>query len=739
MLYQNEIFKFEGRQLRLLHADPRTGLAYVIDVYEKFAWPFEMPMDPIAKQGAIDTEGEVRTEPSKAATVKRDTAMNRIAPIVADNNKPQVFSPTGRAALIEERAAELGCSERTLHKDLRRYWQGGQTPQALLANYHRSGRSVAHVTAGRGRAPNGTSETYQLTESDIGKFQDVIQKRYLKDKRTTAVDAYNHMLATKYNFIDGNGKTCINPLGSYPSKRQFRHYLNSNFNLEARLRSREGDKDFERDHRAKVGTIAMDCLGVGHIYEIDATICDVYLVSSADVTKIIGKPTYYLIVDRQSRLIVGFYIGLENASWICATEAILSIAADKAELCAHYGVLYDPEDWPAHEVMPKEFLADRGEMISASSSQISDELGLTVTNVPGKRPDWKSLVECGFKLTHGAIHDITPAYDPPSNATKRRGKHYEKDACLDLREFGFIILSAIIAQNRKAIRDYPLSLTQITDGVLTDPISLWNEGIVKRMGALSKYKESTVRYALLPRDNAKVTAEGILFRNCYYTCPEAVAGGWFVKARKSHYAVKVSFDTRIADCIYIHVQSNNGQPVRADLSYRSLKYKGLSLAEVAYYEKLKRAVMPEIEHSHNTSAVGLIITTNPVVSGAKKRLAQVTSKLSRTARRADIKPDRQAELREERNERAEATAMAEHPQRADSAQVVSISTAKSVVTSKPPTSLVAAAQVYGEKSSKQLIGPPSSVTKNTTTNSSLDKSTTLEEKAKAARKQMLHG
>ena len=40
MLYKNEIFKLEGRQLRLLHADPRTGLAYVIDVYEKFSWPW---------------------------------------------------------------------------------------------------------------------------------------------------------------------------------------------------------------------------------------------------------------------------------------------------------------------------------------------------------------------------------------------------------------------------------------------------------------------------------------------------------------------------------------------------------------------------------------------------------------------------------------------------------------------------------------------------------------------------
>ena len=78
------------------------------------------------------------------------------------------------------------------------------------------------------------------------------------------------------------------------------------------LRSRLGDSDYERDHRKVLGTVLNDCLGVGHLYEIDATIADVYLVSSEDPSKIVGKPTLYLIIDRKSRLIVGFYFGLEN-------------------------------------------------------------------------------------------------------------------------------------------------------------------------------------------------------------------------------------------------------------------------------------------------------------------------------------------------------------------------------------------------------------------------------------------
>jgi hypothetical protein len=59
MIYQNEIFKFEDRQLRLLYANSESGRAYVIDVYEKFAWPFELPMELVGQQQALEMDGEV--------------------------------------------------------------------------------------------------------------------------------------------------------------------------------------------------------------------------------------------------------------------------------------------------------------------------------------------------------------------------------------------------------------------------------------------------------------------------------------------------------------------------------------------------------------------------------------------------------------------------------------------------------------------------------------------------------
>ena len=115
------------------------------------------------------------------------------------------------------------------------------------------------------------------------------------------------------------------------------------------------------------------------------------LVHPDDRSKIVGKACLYMVRDRKSNLVVGFYVGFEEASWLAAQQAIVSITEDKQALCQRYGVVYDPVDWPAHRVMPKEFVADRGtEMLSNESARMVEGLELTLTNLPARRADWKT-------------------------------------------------------------------------------------------------------------------------------------------------------------------------------------------------------------------------------------------------------------------------------------------------------------------------------------------------------------
>lgn len=656
MLFSNDIFMLDGVRMRLLYSDSRTNVGWSIDLDDELAWPLALPYDEICNLERLPQTTAQANTPSKARLQRCEEAWSRLKPLIDDKNL-NLFAPSDRNYAIEAHAEKTGCSARTVHKDLRRYWQRGQTKFALIPDFHKSGRplvaeneqsALVPITAGRGRKPKQGHDVYQLTSEDAKRIKAVIEKEYLKNQQISVVDAHASLVNQHYRFADGNQDLHVNPAGSLPSLRQFRRFLHKNFDIETRVRGRVGDSDYEREHRKVLGSIMADCLGVGHFYEIDATIVDAYVVSKEDVNEIIGKPTLYLIIDRKSRLIVGFYLGLENASWTGALQAILSISEDKSELCARYGVQYNPDDWPAHQVFPQEFLADRGDMISRASTNIAENLQVTVTNLPSKRPDWKPLVECGFRLIHNSLRPITPAYDPPSNATRRRGKHYEKDACLTMDGMGNLILNTIIAHNRREILNYDMTPKELLEGVRPAPIALWNHGIVSRAGVLTRYEEATVRFALLRKKQATVTERGIEFEGCFYSFPEAIAQKWFETARRRRFNVTVSYDTRLVDSIYVHPLSGYGEPYVATITERSEKYRGKCFQEVAYYETMRATVRKESEHFRLQNRIDLANTTKPVVDAAKKRLKTEGSNKSRSSRKADTKEMRTVELALER-------------------------------------------------------------------------------------------
>lgn len=657
MLFRNDVFELDGIRMRLLHADIPGNLAWCISLDSPVAWPMCLPYAEIADLASVISEEVLHKAPSDSCARKCNEAWSRLEPLLSRHGA-NLFDPRLRNAAVLEYAQECNCSPKTLRKDLRRYWQRGQSKLALLPDYVNSGRpqvvaedGSTQVTAGRGRKPRAGHPIYQVESADIERMRKVVETKYLKDSRITLVDAYTDLVGQYYTFEDGNFKRFANPPGERPSLRQFKRFVLKNYDIETRLRGRKGDSDYEREDRKVLGTVLADCLGVGHYYEIDATIADIYLVSHADSTKIIGKPTLYLIIDRKSRLIVGFYFGLENASWNAALQAILSISEDKRSLCQRYGVEYDPRDWPAHQVFPQQFLGDRADMISFASTSISEGIQVIVTNVPSKRPDWKPLVECGFRMVHNTLRPETPAYDPPSNATRRRGKHYEKDACLTVNDFGNLLLSAIIAHNRREMLNYDLTPGELLAGVRPSPVELWNHGILTRAGLLTRFSAERIRFALLRKDTARVTEKGVEFRGCYYSFPEAIARKWFETARKSRFTVVVSYDPRLVDHIYVHDLEVKNEPRLATLTSRSEKYKGLCFEEVLYFEKLRQELRQESEHERLQNALEYRQRVAPVVADAKERLKKV-GKTSRSGRRADTKAARNEELSIERRQMA---------------------------------------------------------------------------------------
>jgi putative transposase len=662
-LFTNAIFPYKSRRVRLLHSSPKDNRAYIYDLESDCAMPEKVEFTDLA--GCVAEKAAAGRERRLTGEMKarRDAAFNRLEPIL--QNEVALFDRAERSQIIKAHAAAGNHCERQLWRDLRRWWQRGRTREALAPDYHRCGQTQTKLTARRGRMPKADYQIYQLTEHDLDCMDRSIREHYFSAEHKSLPFTYQKLLEKFYIYEDGNGDAYLKPAGERPTERQLRHFFQKKYPTEQVIRARQGGSSFERDHRSKLGDVIADCLGVAHRYDIDATIADCFVVSEESVLKIIGKPTLYFIVDRVSRLVTGFYAGLENASWMGAVEAIVSIAEDKAALCERYGVEYDPDDWPADGIFPVEFIGDRAEMLSKASSQISGNLRITIGNVAALRPDLKSIVEGRIKMIQATIRDDTPGYDPPENFRKRRGKKYDLDACLTLKAFGALILRAIIKYNRMPLKEYPRTPGHIDRCVEKSPIALWNDGIRESTGLPTQIDPETVRRALWPREQAVCRGDGILFRGCFYSADHPIVRNWLILARnKGRLTIEVAFDRRLVDAIYLLPPGAAVEPILAQLTTRSEMYRGYSFAEVKCWQHQSDLDALDDNQKRLQCAADYHRDTAPMLEDARARLA-AHGKISRDSRRKSIKPDREAERRRERQEIAGSRMMPAGPDQLD--------------------------------------------------------------------------
>lgn len=588
-LFIRDIFEWRDSRWRLLHIEASNHACWIIEIDSRHAWPIKVSLAEIEHcSREANHSRSLAMILTKAAQAKHEADYARLQIVL--NGGWDLFNKSDRRKALADVALEVNRCSKTLAKLLRRYWQRGMTKEALLPDYKRCGRRKGGETGGRGRQPRASHAVYQITEQDHPRLEAAIA-RYFAEPRLSLDAAYD-LLCDYYVYEDGNGDKYVCGLGERPSSRQFSYYFKSRYSLETRTSKRVGEKEYAREHKPKLSDTIADCAGVGHRYEIDASIADVLIVHATDRATIVGKATVYLIVDRKSRLIVGFYLGLENACWETAVEAIVSLVEPKDQLCARYGVEYRESDWPADGILPMEFLGDNGEMIARASSQLPQALGVTIANTASLLPNHKPNVETRFKLITLDLRNIAPGYEPPEHFGKRRTKRYDKEACLTLDELIAEILETIIKHNRSPLAGYARSADEILRGVEPSPIELWNDG-VNQTGCLGRrFDEHSVRAVLLPRGAATITHDGLVFKNLYYTSEDPRLQRAFARAKKGRDSITVSYDRRSIDSIYVHLPA---EMIVATLSDRTHGFTGLSFREAQFIDEAKASQAPALE------------------------------------------------------------------------------------------------------------------------------------------------
>lgn len=616
---------------------------------------------------------------SAADIAVRDLRWQRIEGLL---RKPALYDRRDRNKLLKRHAKNIGCSKEVLLSDLRRFWLNGQTKDALLGGFWRCGTPLENdeqvlavkrkgeadaklvfFASAKGRArgnrPRHTKYVPLVMPTALRKkVLELAKKHFLAGEhrsiRATADYVIRKLFALRTEsgaLLRGpDGQALLKPLGQRPTERQVRYLLNKTLGPSETFRKRVGEADHDNNHAAATGSVFDDCLGPGDVYEIDATIIDLFVVAEADHKTIIGKPTLYLVIDRETRLIVGFHISLENPQWEEAKQAVLSICGDWEALCKRLGVVYRPDAFPARGVFPNRFAADRSEMLAFKSDILCDGLEQQVTNVPSKESKGKSCVEGGIHETNVPIKDNAPGYEFPRNARKRQGKKYDKDASLTLTEVARIYLELIIVHNLKVRLGTLLSPEDVYTGWKPTPANMWQRGIERRMSAPARYSYEYVRSKLMPVDVATVHRDGVHFRNLIYTFDEALREDWFARASiHGEFTVTVAYSPSLVDTVVIHDPIDRRKTYAGRLtSDYSTAFKGYSFAEVKAYMHKWSALESEGSEHNQAHRIGLAETISEIGQAAHSRMRAATKGVKLGTRRRDAAAVRSAEARQRR-------------------------------------------------------------------------------------------
>lgn len=327
-----------------------------------------------------------------------------------------------------------------------------------------------------------------------------IRRYYFGARRLSLRSAYEMMLLEDYVGPDGQLDS------DAPTWSQFRHYYYEH-NLHKspqKIIAREGLTKYQRDHRPVWQSSSRWRPKPGS-YQMDATQADIYLVSRADRSVVVGRPYIYLAVDTATHLIAGVYVGFvcdETAVMAC----ILQAASDKVEYCAHYGIDITSEQWPSVG-MPSEIITDQGrEFLGPRMAELCRRYGLEVLTLPPFRPDQKGTVEKSIDLLQARYKPILRGRGViEDDAQERWATDYRAQAVLDLDDFTRIIIHSILYLNSG----------RLVGG--KTPAQAWLEMSPHLMAV----DPQELYVQTLPRDSAKLTRKGIRINRMWYAPDDA--------------------------------------------------------------------------------------------------------------------------------------------------------------------------------------------------------------------------
>lgn len=355
-------------------------------------------------------------------------------------------------------------------------------------------------------APKEKKKKRELTQDEKNMRWALNKFYYTKEKQSLST-VYTLMLKEKY--CDRNGKLPEH----YPSMHQLRYFYEKTKKMQTYYISRDGLKDYQRNHRPLLGDGVQEFCSVG-VGMLDGTVCDIYLVD--DAGHLVGRPILLACVDAYTSFCYGYSLLWEGGVY-SLRNLMLNVIADKKEWCRKFGILIDKEQWDCDR-LPGLMLTDMGtEYTSENFGQIT-ELGVTIQNLPAYRPELKGQVEKFFDLIQSEYKKHLKGKGVIEPDYRERGAHdYRKDACLTMRDFETVILRGILYYNsQRIIENFPYTEEMLQEEVKPFASSIFEWGKQKEGVNLIPVSKEELILTLLPRTTGKLTRFGLRVKGMRY-------------------------------------------------------------------------------------------------------------------------------------------------------------------------------------------------------------------------------
>jgi hypothetical protein len=652
----------EIKRIRVIWIDPSYTYAYIINLKEPASLPFtiniselELEMESKKWVEILDPYAKVLNENEiPVHLIEERNQAWEVIQFLWRGDYPDILKKNYRRECIRKTAEKFDMSIYKVERLMKRFWQRGMTKNSILLDYSNSGakgkeRGVSERKRGRPRRVGYDGEVIEginIDENIKKIFSLSIDMFYRKKERISLRETYHYMLQKFFSDHYQVGeivKIKIWDQSRIPTYQQFYYWYKKEEDVTKDFITRNSEKQFASEERELLGSSTMEVFGPGSRYQIDATVADVYLLSSLNRSKVIGRPVVYAVMDVYSRMVTGIYVGMEGPSWIGAMMALDNAVSDKQEFCQKYNIQISENEWPC-TYLPECILADRGEFEGYQVENLINNLNVKVENTPPYRGDLKGIVERVFRTVNEKIKHTTPGAIQ-KEFRERGDRDYRLDATLNLEEFTQIIIQLVLHHNKRVMSKYPLERGMLSDEVKPSPISIWNWGIKNRKGRFNKLPRDIVRLNLLPRAKANLSRSGIKFRNMFFSSERAIEEQWFISSQTN--SVDFVYDPRNMN--YIYIPEENGRSfIKCFLLEKSYMYRDLTLEEIVFQDELQVEIRNEAVDEKNQIQAEMDIAINTIIKSAKEKTKNESTLESARSKLKNIKANRLEEKEQNR-------------------------------------------------------------------------------------------